>query len=157
MSDAAITAIVSGLITITTMVIGFLTLWVKLKYGADKAEEASEHAARAVVKAEEAAVKAICVEDKIDANTALTAEVKDAATKASEHAVICDEEKVKMMKLITEHEGRIVSIEAQLVAMKTSVDGVSRNIDSSRHEMRGHLQTLTNKLDLMSARMPKDA
>lgn len=153
MSDAAITAIVSGVITVATMVTGFLTLWIKLKYGADKAEEASEHAQKAVNKAEETAKE---VTGKIDANTALTAEVKEVATKASEHAITCDEEKVKMMKVITEHESRIVSIEAQMAAMKASVEGVSRNIDSSRHEMRGHLQTLTNKLDLMSARMPKE-
>ncbi len=41
MSDAAIAQVVAGLITITTVVVGFLTLWVKLKYGADQAKVAA--------------------------------------------------------------------------------------------------------------------
>lgn len=55
MSDAAISALVSAVITIVPMIIGFLTLWVKLKYGAEQAEKA--------------AVKAQVVEDKLDSAT----------------------------------------------------------------------------------------
>ncbi len=58
MSDAAISSLVTGLITVTTMVVGFLTLWVKLRYGTQMAEKAASKAAE--------------VEDKIDANTVLT-------------------------------------------------------------------------------------
>lgn len=60
MTDAAIAHVVTGLVTITTMVIGFLTLWIKLKYGVGKAEEA--------------ATKAGEVERKIDHNTTVTTE-----------------------------------------------------------------------------------
>ncbi len=49
MSDAAILTLVSGLVTISTMVFGFLTLWVKLRYGAAKAEEAVVKAEAAVI------------------------------------------------------------------------------------------------------------
>lgn len=71
LSDAAITSIVTGLVSITTMVIGFLTLWVKLRHGAEKAEEA--------------AVKAEIVESKIDGNTKLAIA---ATTQAAENAEI---------------------------------------------------------------------
>lgn len=154
MSDGAVASLVSALVTVTTMVIGFLTLWVKLKYGTRMAEEAAVHAQTAVVKAEETAS---AVSSKLDENTALTVEAKEAATKASEHAVSCDEEKAEIRKLLSDHESRIVSLEAQIAAMKVSVDGMSKNIDSSRHEMRGHLQTLTNKLDLIGARLPRES
>ena len=59
MSDSAVATIVTGLVTMVTLVVGFLTLWVRLKYGADK------------------------VERKIDINTALTkAGTEAAATNA---------------------------------------------------------------------------
>ena len=56
MSDSAVATIVTGLVTMVTLVVGFLTLWVKLKYGADK------------------------VERKIDINTALTKAGTEAAS-----------------------------------------------------------------------------
>lgn len=58
MSDAAVATIVSGFVTVTTMVVGFLTLWVKLRYGTQMAETA--------------AAKAAVVEGKLDDNTNLT-------------------------------------------------------------------------------------
>ena len=69
MSDGAIATIVTGLITITMTVIGFLTLWLKLRYGVTKAEETAE--------------KVHTVEKKLDANTVMTAAgVNAASTKA---------------------------------------------------------------------------
>ncbi len=65
MSDAAVVAIVTGLVTIVTMVIGFLTLWIKLRYGIQQAEDAASKATIAVVQAK-------VVEGKIDDNTART-------------------------------------------------------------------------------------
>ena len=58
MSDAAVASIVTGIVTVLTMVMGFLTLWIKLRYGVGKAEEA--------------VVKVKAVESKIDENTHLT-------------------------------------------------------------------------------------
>lgn len=58
MNDAAIANVVTGLVTITTLVVGFLTLWVKLRYGAEQAEKAAR--------------KADVVERKIDYNTTKT-------------------------------------------------------------------------------------
>lgn len=162
MSDAAVAAVVTGVVTVTTMVVGFLTLWVKLKYGVEITKEASEHAKKVTVKAEESVKKAeesakkaeesvITVSNKIDRNTELTVEVKEVATKASEHAISCDEEKVRLFNLIHDHESRIASIEAQIVTVKMATEAVSKNLDSTRHEMRGHMQTMANKLDLMFA------
>lgn len=58
MSDGVITIVVAGLVQVVGMVVGFLTLWVKLQYAGTKAAEA-------VVKAAE-------VEKKLDDNTATT-------------------------------------------------------------------------------------
>lgn len=35
MSDAAVANLVSGIVTVTTLVIGFLTIWIKIKYGVE--------------------------------------------------------------------------------------------------------------------------
>lgn len=67
----------SGLVTITTMVVGFLTLWVKLKYGVEfkidsnteitraGTKVATDNAKIAAVAASAAAQKATATEDKI--------------------------------------------------------------------------------------------
>lgn len=134
MSDAAISSIVAGVLTLATMVIGFLTLWLKVKYGVDRVN---------------------AVEGKIDHNTNLTTQAADAAAKASEHALTCDEERAKLLRVLNDHDTRIAALEAQIGAIRTSVDAVSRNIDSTRHEMRGHLQTLTSKLDILTLTVPR--
>lgn len=76
MSDAAIATIAAAAVTITTMVIGFLSLWVKLKYGVQQVKEASDKAEEAARAASE---KAKTVEEKLDANTNTTKSV-DAKT-----------------------------------------------------------------------------
>jgi hypothetical protein len=60
-SDAAIAHTVTGLVTITTIMVGFLTLWIKLKYGFEQTSSLS--------------AKTQTVEDKIDANTQKTEQV----------------------------------------------------------------------------------
>lgn len=80
MSDAAIASLVTGVVTVTTIIVGFLTLWIKIRYGVEKAEEA--------------AVQTQIVEKKLDNNTAITKEgqqiaaiaVKAAAATASNAA-----------------------------------------------------------------------
>jgi hypothetical protein len=59
MSDAAIASIVTGAVTVVTLVIGFLTLWVKLKYGDEQTQKTVKHASQ-------------IVQDKIDDNTTIT-------------------------------------------------------------------------------------
>lgn len=70
MSDGAIAAIVSGAVTIATMLFAYL----KLKYQAEQAKE----------EAKQAKVKAAQVEDKIDQNTAITKGGLVAAAKTAE-------------------------------------------------------------------------
>ncbi len=77
MSDAAISTIAASFVTIVTMIVGFLTLWVKLRYDAKKVAEkveetASELSRKTVIVAKEVSLKADLVESKIDNNTSLT-------------------------------------------------------------------------------------
>ena len=62
MSDAAVANIVTGVVTVATLLVGFFTLWIKLRYGVNKVQEAREEAA---TRADETAAK-------IDANTEIT-------------------------------------------------------------------------------------
>jgi transcriptional regulator of nitric oxide reductase len=57
-SEAAVTIIVAGAIQVVGMIVGFLTLWVKLQYAGTKAAEA--------------VIRAGVVEGKLDANTLAT-------------------------------------------------------------------------------------
>lgn len=133
MSDAAIASIVTGLVTVTTLIVGFLTLWVKLRYGESATRKVGE---------------------KVEENTEITTEAKDAANKAVAHALGCDKERAALLKGLADHDGRIAALESQMAALKVSMDGVTKNVDSTRHEMRSHLQTLSGKLDLIALVRP---
>lgn len=76
MSDAAITIVVAGVVQVAVITAGFLTLWVKLRYGV---EEARKSAVKAEESATVAADKVQVVERKIDANTATTEAVNNKA------------------------------------------------------------------------------
>lgn len=72
MSDGAVSVIVSGFVQITVLVIGFLTLWIKLRHGVDKATEAL--------------ASSRIVEGKVDSNTELTRSVSHQATQSAKAA-----------------------------------------------------------------------
>ncbi len=141
MSDAAVATIVSGAITIVGLVVGFLTMWVKLTHASAKAEQAVDQAK--------------VVENKIDHNTSMTAQAAVAAEKASEHTADCDEERVRILKGLAGHDGRISALETQMPALRLALEGVTKNLDTTRHEMRGHLQAVVSKLDLLSLTIPR--
>ena len=72
MSDAAIANIVTGIVTTVTLLIGFLTLWVKLRYGVEKTEEVARRSQQ--------------VESKVDHNTLVTKAGTDAAVRNAKMA-----------------------------------------------------------------------
>ncbi len=78
MSDAAIASIVTGIVTVATLLIGFLTLWVKLRYGEEKTDK---------------------VEKKIDDNTVLT---KAATVAAAQSAAVAVETATESRKATAE-------------------------------------------------------
>lgn len=130
MSESSVVVIVTGVVTIVTTIVTFLTLWLKLKYGVEKATEQ--------------------VRQKIDANTEITTQTKEAASNLKDHTVVCTEEINRLTASQVDHDKRITALEMQMTALRVSVDNVTKNIDSTRHELRGHLQSLTNKLDLLA-------
>lgn len=131
MSDVSVASAVTGLVTITTMVIGFLTLWVKLKYGVDKADEAARVAK--------------VVEDKVDDNTAITARIEKQTNGGLDERL-----DIKFQQL-ADHDARITALEAKVEAVKVATDALGKNLDSTRHEMRGHLQTISTNLHVLTA------
>lgn len=148
MSDAAVATIVGGLVTMLGMVIGFLKLWVDIRYGNKKAEDAA-------VKAGEAATKAGEVEDKLDANTAITSRI-EAQTNGplSEKFANLENRISAKFGQVDEHAARIGALELKVEAIKVSLDGLNKNLDSTRHEFRGHFQTIVNSLQLLAIKPP---
>lgn len=116
MSDTAIATICSCAIQAVIGILGFLTLWVKLKYGMEP--------------------KAESLAKKLDANTLVTTETKEAVSNGGLSAYDAR---------FNEHDVRIAAVEAAL-------DTVSKNVDSTRHEMRSTFQSVISKLDLMAIR-----
>ncbi len=107
MSDAAVFTVVSGLITITTMLVGFLTLWVKLRYGGEKAAEAA-------VKAEEAVIRASAVENKIDIAAIAAAAARMDNTERMELLHKIDHQTNGMAAELAEARREIASLKQQL-------------------------------------------
>ncbi len=107
MSDAAVTVIVSGVAQVAVALVAFLTLWIKIRYG--------------IVKAEEAANKAEVVEGKIDTNTRLTRASADVQTKTAgvvekiHTATNSDREKM---------EKRLAALESANAALLVRIDGL---------------------------------
>ncbi len=172
LSDAAIASIVTGVVTITLAIIGYLNLLAKLKYGVEKAEEA--------------ATKAKQVEDKIDDNTTLTKEgIKAVATNAKVAAENASDAKdaasdakdvasdissrlngalecriavaVQGHEVVQDHTNRIAALEEKVQVIKLTLDSVAKSVDSTRHELRGHLQTITNQLSIMAVSSNKQS
>jgi hypothetical protein len=132
-SDAAIQTIVNGLITVVTMVLGFIPIYLKLKQSATKAEEA--------------ATNAKLVEHKIDANTVLTEKIDEQTNGGLD----------RKLSQISDHAARIADLEGKIVGVEGKVDSLGKNLDSTRHEFRGHFGTITNALNsltIMNSRQP---
>jgi uncharacterized coiled-coil DUF342 family protein len=145
MSDAAVTTIVTGLVTIIISVVGFLTMWVKLKYGAGEAVKAAHNVQRVESKIDKAATAAEVVATNLAHNTELTSRIeKQTNGPLSEK-----------LELIEDHSTRIAALEAKVEGVKATIDTVNKNLDSTRHEVRGHLQTLSGKLDLIGMTIPR--
>jgi predicted nucleic acid-binding Zn-ribbon protein len=119
----------------------------------EKATEAATAAITAVSTAETHAQK---LEEKLDLNTNLTEQVKTAAEAVSEHTGACNDEINRLSKMAEDHHLRIAALEVQMASVKLAIDGVSKNVDSTRHEMRGHMQGIVNKLDLLSVVRPAE-
>lgn len=127
MSDAAVATLVSGVVTIVTMLVGFLTLWVKLKYGVEKTKD---------------------VESKVDHNTALTTKIEQQTNgPLSDKLAALD---VEVASKLENHGSRITALEAKMETMRTAIDSLNGNLNSTRHELRGHLQTITNSLHVLA-------
>jgi chromosome segregation ATPase len=142
-SDAAITTIVSGAVTITLAVIGYLDMRGKLKRGNEQAELAAE-------KAEQAVGQAKAVEEKIDANTAITKKI-DGQTNGG-----LDDRFADHADRIAALETKVNSVDAKQDSIVLKQESLDKNINSTRHEMRGHFQTISNALSLLNARGAKD-
>ena len=135
MTDAGIATIVTGVITVATMIVGFLTLWLKLKYGVSKVEEA--------------AVNAKVVEKKIDDNTTITKAASVAAVsnakRAADTAIEAKEATAYMAEQLNgkleEKINAIVKAQTEpiLAVIKTHIDQDDRNMAEIR-DILGHLR-----------------
>ena len=129
MSDAAITSIIAGLITITTMVVGFLTLWVKLRYGVKE------------------------VENKVDVNTAMTRAGTGAAAKAALAAATAASEAKTTTETIAESinkkfngGGVELMIEAAVKPLRDALTDHVIHDDECMREIRDALSDLRKRV-----------
>ena len=135
MSDSAVMVLVSGLITITTMIVGFLTLWVKLKYGADKVEKQVD-----------------VIGKKVDANTEVTLagtseasyNARVAAKTASVAATKVHEINTKLNGELDEKIAKIVGI--QLEPLYSTIKAHVEQDDKNMVEIRTALGELRDKI-----------
>ena len=137
MSDAAITVIVAGILQLATIVAGFLTIWVKLRYGVEKAEEA--------------ATKAQTVEKKIDANTAITkGGVAAAVTSAKVAAVAAAEAKVATDTIHEKLNGRLdKAINDAVAPVEERLHKLAEYVHERNHHLLDEFTKTSNKVELI--------
>lgn len=109
LSDSAIATIVSGAITITTMVVGFFTMWVKLKYGEKKIDDNTAITKDGAVKAGEAKVAAQAVNQKLNGgiDAAIETALKPVRDTLQDH-VLQDDQNMKEIRAALEDLHRAV-------------------------------------------------
>ena len=115
MSDAAIASIVTGMVTMTTIVAGFLTIWVKMKYGAEKAEEVSKK----VDNNTEITKRGI---EEAGTHAAIAADAAKDAASAATHAA------VKTDALSEQLNGKLEAKIGEIV--KGHIDGLKGHVES---------------------------
>lgn len=135
MSDATIATVVTGFVTVVTILVGFLTTWVKLKYGEERADK-----------------KATEVERKVDANTALTrAGTERAATNANVAASAAGEAVKKVEEIVVQLNGRledriIAIVKAYIEPMTTALHQHAIKDDENMAEIRYVLDELRGQM-----------
>lgn len=129
MSDAAITvvvtAVVAGVIQIVGMVIGFLTLWLKLKQDV-------QHAKDVALQAREAATT---VERKLDENTATT-EAMDKKTDT----------------IVEQTNGGTVAMRNLVQELASRVGHLEEHVDVQNEEKLVILRELVNRVDALTSK-----
>lgn len=135
MSDTVIMSIVSGLVTVVTMVLGFLTLWLKLKYG---------------------------VENKIDHNTTLTQEGTAAAKRGTDAAVRTSSDAKNAIKSISDRlnggidesiNTAVGPVKQMLLDHVTELDKFQEYSHQRNHDILGYIHTLTTQLAVLLERL----
>lgn len=150
MSDAAIASIVTGVVSVVLSAIGFLTLWVKLKYGADQAEQAKQ-------KAQAVEGKIDLSLEKIEVNTKVTKAGIKVAARDNKEAVVAAVD----AKGATEAMAATVSkklnggiddaVEKNVGPIKARLEemaGEIADLKAYQHESKHDLRNMVNNLHL---------
>lgn len=126
MSDAAIAAIVTGLVTITTMVTGFLTLLIKLKYAQSSTE------------------------DMISDNTEITKAGTAAAVETAKSAVEAAADTKQLAEGINKklNGGVDSAIEAAVAPLRDKMEEVTQYVHKRNHEIIDVINTYSLKVDV---------
>ena len=141
-SDAAITVIMAGVIQVVVLVVGFLTMWVKLRYANEQAEAAAANA-------ELAAVKAKAVEDKIDDNTKITKESAAAAVQRADTAVVAATTTKAAVDVIGKklNGGIDEAITTAVTPLHAAVANLERYVHDRNHDLLTSLQLQSNRIE----------
>ena len=131
MSDAAVATIVSGMITIVTLIIGFFTMLIKLKY----AKEA------------------------VDANTELTkAGTEAAASNAKEAAVAASSVVLTTDSINKKLNGGLHStineaIQPELKTIQDKFDALASYVHQRNHDVLDGMQLLSTQMTLLARKL----
>ena len=139
MSDGAIATLVSGIITITTMVVGFLTMWVKLKYGAAQTEMVAE--------------KTTIVEGKIDANTALTKAGMEAAITSAVNAANAARTAANRAEELSGQLNGALEVKVATI-VKNHVDPLVKSFKEHNDQDQRNMDRIEKALQDISKRLP---
>ena len=159
MSDAAIATVITGLVTVTTIVIGFLTMWVKVKYGNDQTRRMAERtesveskiddntritqagARSAVINAQAASNAAISAKEATDT---LSENVNRKLNGGLDHAINSALEPIK--RLLEDHDEERKDIRSIVETLKQQVAEHTEYTHRRNHDMQNSMQAQSNNI-----------
>ncbi len=169
MSDAAIATICGTLVTIVTIVIGFLKVYTDLKYNAKKTEAIRNDTSYIADKTNRLSDKADIVEKKIDANTEVTVKGSVEATKNAVVAAntaaeaksatvqVAEDLKKKLNGGIDDAINKAVEpIHKQLREHGIRIEELNTYVHERNHDILNALQTLANKTEVILTQINKN-
>lgn len=149
MSDAAIMSLVSGAVTVTTLVVGFLTLWARLRYGVQEVGEKVDDNTRitragTTAAATNAAAATAAATQARRTTEAIAQNIERKLNGGIDAAVA---EAVAPIRQVIEEHAR--ADEETTKAVESRLAALDEYVHRRNHERANEQQALVNKLDLL--------
>ncbi len=153
MSDAAVATIVSGAITIVTLIIGFFTLLIKLKYAKESIGDKVDHNTKVTEDGTTMAASNAAEAATASKSVALTTDTINKKLNGGLHAAINSAIDPVHKALIAHTEkdaNDLAEVKDDVAEVKEKFDSLVEYVHERNHDILGGMQALSNKMNLVA-------